>query len=178
MVVGARTGKHYWGSFSKRWSRTFLLRIVEFVVGRHIPDVNSGFRVFNKAVALEHANRISSGFSFTTTITLAFFFEEKFVKYLDIEYYQREGKSKVHVRRDSLRMLQIVTQAILYYNPLKLFLLLCFLSIIVGVSAALVALIAGALFQALILVSISVLVSIILGGLGFVAEALRLSRLA
>jgi glycosyltransferase involved in cell wall biosynthesis len=176
MVVGARTGKHYWGSSSKRVGRLILLRLVQFVVGRYIPDVNSGFRVFNKALALQHAHRISSGFSFTTTLTLAFLLDERFVKYVDVEYLQREGKSKVRIRRDSLRMLQILAQGILYYNPLKLFLLLCMLCMGLGLIMTVLVTLVYSLGQALMLLALTLLATIIVGALGFIAEALRLNR--
>lgn len=176
MVVGARTGSHYWGSFSKRLSRLLLLRVVSFVVGRDIPDVNSGFRVFRKATALAHIQRVSSGFSFTTTITLAFLLSENFVKYVPIDYHKREGKSKVKMGRDSLRMIQIVASAILYYNPLKLFLMVCLFSAALAVVLALLCLLfaPGFAFPALILGAFT---TVLLGGMGLIAEALRVGRL-
>ena len=47
----------------------------------------------------------------------------KFVKYESIEYDARQGNSHVRIFRDSLRTLQYIVEAIIYYNPLKLFLL-------------------------------------------------------
>ena len=47
----------------------------------------------------------------------------KFVKYQSIEYDARMGNSHVRIFRDSLRTLQYIVEAIIYYNPLKLFLL-------------------------------------------------------
>src|SRR5262249_30177179 len=40
-----------------------------------------------------------------------------------IDYFPRVGGSHVRYWRDSLRTLQIIVENILYYNPLKLFLL-------------------------------------------------------
>ncbi|MCC7449875.1 MAG: glycosyltransferase family 2 protein [Anaerolineae bacterium] len=177
MVVGARTGQHYWGSFSKRIGRLALLRLVAFVVGRKVPDVNSGFRVFRKDIALQHAKRISSGFSFTTTLTLAMFLEEHFVYYMPIDYHVRAGKSHVKIRRDSLRTLQILTQAILYYNPLKLFLPVCMTSVVVGLIIGLVAALSGAALAGLYFLGLSILVALVIGALGFISESIRLSRL-
>jgi len=48
----------------------------------------------------------------------------KFVNYIDIDYRERVGRSKVHLFRDSLRTLQYVLEACTYYNPLKIFVLL------------------------------------------------------
>ncbi|MEZ6063786.1 MAG: hypothetical protein R3C19_25845 [Planctomycetaceae bacterium] len=44
--------------------------------------------------------------------------------YIAIKYGQREGRSKVRHVRDSLRALQIIVEAILRCNPVKMFLLL------------------------------------------------------
>ena len=60
MVVGARTGKFYWNSTIKTAARWFFLWLSEFVTGKHIPDINSGFRVFRKQIALQHLARIGN----------------------------------------------------------------------------------------------------------------------
>jgi glycosyltransferase involved in cell wall biosynthesis len=177
MVVGSRTGRNYWGSFGKRVSRLFLLSLVSYVVGVHIPDVNSGMRVFRKDIALAHVKRISSGFSFTTTLTLAMFLEEHFVNYVPIQYHPRVGKSKVKLGIDSLRMLQILIQAILYYNPLKLFLSVCLASVAIGLIALLSSVLAGATSAGLFFLGNSVLVAILVGAIGLLAELVRATRL-
>ena len=58
----------------------------------------------------------------------------RFVAYSRIDYFERAGRSKVRLFRDALRTLQYVVEAILYYNPLKIFLLF---SLICLVAAAL-----------------------------------------
>lgn len=123
MVVGARGGPCYHGSLAKRLGRWTLKAMVQFVCGISVPDVNSGFRVFRRDIALRHLPNISNGFSFTTTLTLIMLLEGHFVHYVPIDYRERAGKSKVRFRRDILRTMQILVQAILQYNPIKLFLL-------------------------------------------------------
>jgi polyisoprenyl-phosphate glycosyltransferase len=124
MVVGARTGTHYRGSSAKWVARVALQAMVRFVCGVRVPDVNSGMRVFRKSIALEHIASIGNGFSFTTTLTLAMLLEGHFVAYVPIDYRARVGKSKVVVHHELLRVLQILTMAIVTYNPIKLFLVL------------------------------------------------------
>jgi glycosyltransferase involved in cell wall biosynthesis len=177
MVVGARTGSHFWGSPAKRFGRYILHRLVAFVIGQKIPDANSGMRIFRKSIALAHAKRISSGFSFTVTLTLAMFMEEHFVKYMPIDYHPRVGASKVKIGMDSLRVMQILTMAILYYNPLKLFLVMCFLSLGVGLLAALILLAISSLTTAILSFALSLQFAVLMGGLGFLAEAIRLHRI-
>ena len=47
MVVGARKGKEYYGSFFKFVFRKLLKFLVQWTTGRKIVDVNSGLRVFS-----------------------------------------------------------------------------------------------------------------------------------
>jgi len=123
MVVGARKGKHYSRNFRSLVLRKLFRFLAEFSCGESIPDINSGLRIFDREKALSLREFLSTGFSFTTTITLLFFLNHYFVGYFPIEYRQRIGKSHVHFFRDSLRSLQIIVTVIAQYNPLKLYLL-------------------------------------------------------
>jgi glycosyltransferase involved in cell wall biosynthesis len=126
MVVGARTGKYYQGSLTKRFGRFVFRWLSEFAAGQKIPDINSGLRVFRRQEILPFFSVISSGFSFTTTSTLVYLLNDYFVHYTPIEYHRRNGKSKVRHMRDGLRTLQIIIEAILRCNPIKIFLCLAF----------------------------------------------------
>lgn len=123
MAVGARKGRHYYSSPGKSLLRFVFRLLAEFTCGRKIPDINSGFRVFDRRPVLSHRSTISTGFSFTTTITLLFMLEHYFVGYVPVVYQPRVGKSKVRLWRDSLRSLQIIVTAIAQFNPLKLYVL-------------------------------------------------------
>lgn len=137
MVVGARSGREYRGSFLKMPARILLKWLTEFTTGRKIPDINSGLRVFRKSEAIKYFPDLCNGFSFTTTITLIYMLTGKYVAYTPIEYFKRVGTSKVRIIRDSLRTLQYITETVVRYNPLKFFLLLSLpvfvLSMIVGI---------------------------------------------
>ncbi len=123
MVVGARKGKEYDGSIMKFLFRKLLKFLVEWTTGRDIVDINSGLRVFSKKTISTYIQQLCNTFSFTTSLTLAYMLNSKFVKYQSIEYDARMGNSHVRIFRDSLRTLQYIVEAIIYYNPLKLFLL-------------------------------------------------------
>ena len=135
MVVGARSGSHYHESAFKMPLRRLLKWLVEFTTGRSIPDVNSGLRVFSKAEVLPFFDHLCNTFSFTTSVTLTYMMTAKFVRYVPIDYHERIGETKVRLFRDSLRTLQYIVQAILYYNPLKLFILICGALLATGVLA-------------------------------------------
>jgi len=127
MVVGRRTGRYYTGSIIKKISRFWFRMLTEFVTGTHIPDINSGLRIFRRSFILKHRPALSTGYSFTTSLTLLSLLEGLHLLYIPISYYKRAGTSKVKWTRDTLRSIQIITQIILLYNPLKLFLLFAFI---------------------------------------------------
>ncbi|MBP9773593.1 MAG: glycosyltransferase family 2 protein [Candidatus Peribacteraceae bacterium] len=175
MVVGARQGTKQYDSFLKAPARLFFRFLVEFTVGRHIPDINSGFRAFRKSQALPYFPDLCQGFSFTTTITLIYCLTSKFVTYLPIEYRPRIGKSKVRIIRDSLRTLQYITEVIATYNPLKLFLLLTAMDLACAGIAAIIAIV-FANTSIGILASLLLVGSFILFGMGIMAYSLRGKR--
>jgi glycosyltransferase involved in cell wall biosynthesis len=133
MVIGARRGKEYDKGIIKGPARMIFKFIAEYATGKKNPDINSGFRIFKRDIVLDFEDPLCMGFSFTTTITLLFNFNNYFIKYVPITYLNRIGKSKVHHFKDTLRAGQIIVETFLYYNPLKLFLLLATLNAIFGV---------------------------------------------
>lgn len=124
MVVGARKGKNYDESLKKKLLRVILKNMVQFTAGRKIDDINSGLRIFSRATIMKYFDTLCDTFSFTTSVTLAYMMTGKFVKYIPIEYHLRVGKTKVKLFKDTLRTLQYIIEAILYYNPIKIFIVL------------------------------------------------------
>jgi len=172
MVVGARTGTHYRGSAMKGPLRALLTFLVEFTVGRRVPDVNSGLRVFRRANVVTYFPQLCETFSFTTSVTLAYMLTGRFVEHVPIEYRARVGTTKVRMFRDTLRTLQYIVQGIVYYNPVKMFLLIAAAAIGVGVVGAAVFAATGQP-GALTLVAISVLAALVIFALGLVGDLLR-----
>ncbi|MBD3264119.1 MAG: glycosyltransferase, partial [Candidatus Omnitrophica bacterium] len=123
MVVGARRGKYYKESFKKEILRKILKFLVEFTAGKKIDDVNSGLRVFSKKTISSYFDRLCDTFSFSTSLTLAYMMTDKYVKYHPVEYEKRTGETKVKIFSDSLKTLQFITEAIMRYNPIKMYIL-------------------------------------------------------
>ncbi len=172
MVVGARKGKNYDESFKKKLLRNFLKFMVEYTAGRKIDDINSGLRIFSKKSIVKYFDTLCDTFSFTTSATLAYMMTGKFVKYIPIDYNKRVGKTKVRLFRDTLRTLQYITEAILYYNPIKLFIILCFFVLLFSALSFAAAILLH--FHSAMLLGIgSVLVSVLIFGLGLIAIILK-----
>ncbi len=132
LVIGARTGAHFWGSSAQAFRRKVYIKMTAFIVGEAIPDANSGLRLVRRSLALATGPVNCLGYSFTTTMTLSFLKAGRFVKYVPIAFQVRTGKSKIRPTRDILRALQIMTQVLIAYNPLKLFVTLASLPGIIG----------------------------------------------
>lgn len=172
MVVGQRTGRHYRQSPLK-WPLRVLLRfLVEWTAGRRIPDVNSGLRVFSRDTVTGYAPHLCDTFSFTTSVTLAYMMTGRTVGYVPVAYHERVGRSKVQHWRDSLRTLQFIVQAITYYNPIKIFLLMSLVCLVIS-AVSIAGGIALHLATALMLGVGAALVAIVVFALGLLADLLR-----
>ena len=122
LIIGARQGSHFWGTPLQTILRMIYLFCASFVVGEKLPDANSGLRLARRELVNKFGLVQCLGYSFSTTMTLSLLKEGRFVKFLPIEFRARAGgKSKVKPVRDILRTLQLMTEVILIYNPMKLF---------------------------------------------------------
>ena len=107
--------------------------LVEFVSEKKIKDINSGLRIFDKSLVVKYFPRLCNTFSFTTSQTLAYLMNNHFVTYVDIPYNKRIGKSKIHLIKDSIKSLKYILESCIYYNPLKIFVLLSFICIFLSI---------------------------------------------
>ena len=121
MVVGARIGKNAHHPKLRRIPKWFLHHFAQWMTRRHIPDLNSGMRVFRKSIAERFLNILPDGFSFTTTITLAMMTNNYVVRYEQIDYFPRVGRSKIRPIRDTLNFLQLILRTGIYFAPLRVF---------------------------------------------------------
>ena len=66
MVVGARTGEIVRIPFLRRTGKWIITQIAQYLSRQTIPDLNSGFRIFRRDIALRFVPIYPDGFSFTT----------------------------------------------------------------------------------------------------------------
>ena len=121
LVSGARVGKDVSISAIRRFGKFFHHKLINFLAAERIPDMNSGLRVFKKAVFLRYYHLYPSGFSISTTFLLACLLNDRPVKFVDINYAPRRGRSKIRISRDGLKFLLLILRSITYFNPLKIF---------------------------------------------------------
>jgi len=132
MAVGARPITSSGITWARRPAKWFLNKLASYLVGQHIPDLNSGQRIMRRSVVLHFLPLLPMGFSFTSTITMAMLANGYPVAYEPIEYAVRTGTSKIRPQ-DFGNFILLVVRAIVLFNPLKVFLPAGALLFLVGV---------------------------------------------
>ena len=120
MVVGARSWAGQAG-VHRGLANTLYNRIASWMTGFRILDLTSGFRAVRAEKFREFIYMLPNGFSYPTTVTMAFFRSAYPVSYLPIEVAERIGKSHLRPMRDGVRFLLIIFKIATLYSPLKLF---------------------------------------------------------
>jgi len=131
MVVGARTAGSQ-ASFARGWANFTYNRLASWMVGQHIQDLTSGFRAIRANCFREYLHLLPNGFSYPTTITMAFFRAGYSVGYVPIEAGKRTGKSHIRLLRDGARFFLIIFRIGALYSPLKMFLPISILFFFMG----------------------------------------------
>jgi len=121
MVVGARVGKNVNIPLLRQPAKWILRRLASYLVQQPIPDLNSGLRVMRKSLVERFQHLLPSGFSFTTTITLALLSNDCRIHYVPIEYRRRGGSSKIRAAH-AYQFLLLILRTMVYFNPLRIFL--------------------------------------------------------
>lgn len=121
MVVGARSAGDVRIPAVRRPAKWILARLASYLAGTRIPDLNSGLRVVRRDLVERFAHLLPSGFSFTTSITLAALCNDRLVHYHPIEYRARLGNSKIRPIH-AFEFLLLILRTVVFFNPLKVFL--------------------------------------------------------
>ena len=133
MVIGARTGDLVKIPLLRRLGKWIITQLAEYLSRQKIPDLNSGFRIFRKDVAMRFFAMYPDGFSFTTTITLAMLTNHYRVRFLPINYHRRVGKSAIHPIRDFINFAILIIRICACFKPLNVFVSPALLLILLGV---------------------------------------------
>ncbi len=121
MVIGARdSGSH--ANVGRLYANGIYNVIASWLTGRRIPDLTSGFRVARAALFKQFLYLLPNGFSYPTTITMAFLRSGYPICFEPIPVGQRIGKSHIRPVRDGIRFMVIIFKIATLYAPLKIFL--------------------------------------------------------
>jgi glycosyltransferase involved in cell wall biosynthesis len=122
MVVGARVSRKSQAGLHRAAANGFYNRFATWMTNHEVPDLTSGFRVVKAGLFKRFLYLLPNGFSYPTTITMAFFRSGYSVAYEPIEVEKRIGKSHIRLWRDGVRFLLIIFKIGTLFSPLKLFL--------------------------------------------------------
>ena len=120
MVVGARDWAGQAG-VSRGVANTVYNWLASRMTSFPIRDLTSGFRAVRADKFREFLHLLPNGFSYPTTITMAFFRSAYAVAYEPIPVAKRVGKSHIRPLRDGIRFFLIIFKIATLYSPLKLF---------------------------------------------------------
>ncbi len=121
MVVGARVGEDVNIPWQRRPAKWILAKLASYLAEQNIPDMNSGLRLLKRPLVDKYEHLLPSGFSFTTTITLALLCNDYRVEYVPISYAKRVGSSKIRPGH-AYQFLMLILRTVMYFNPLRIFL--------------------------------------------------------
>jgi len=120
MAIGARdSGSH--ANVGRLFANGFYNGLASLMCGHQIPDLTSGFRVVRARLFKQFLHLLPNGFSYPTTITMAFLRSGYPIDFVPIKAARRVGKSHIRPIRDGLRFLIIIFKVITLYAPLKVF---------------------------------------------------------
>src|SRR5690242_8525425 len=120
MVVGARDWAGQAG-VGRGVANTVYNWLASRMTSFPVLDLTSGFRAVDAVKFREFIHLLPNGFSYPTTITMAFFRSAYAVGYEPIPVARRIGKSHIRPLRDGIRFLLIIFKIATLYSPLKLF---------------------------------------------------------
>ncbi|NCF72081.1 MAG: glycosyltransferase [Gammaproteobacteria bacterium] len=121
MAIGARnTGSH--ANVGRLFANGLYNGIASIMSGRKILDLTSGFRVARAEKFKQFLYLLPNGFSYPTTITMAFLRSGYPITFEPISAAKRVGKSHIRPLRDGVRFMIIIFKVATLYSPLKIFL--------------------------------------------------------
>jgi glycosyltransferase involved in cell wall biosynthesis len=121
MIVGARTAGSQ-ANAARGMGNRLLNRVASLMTSFKVVDLTSGFRAVRARHFLRFLYLLPNGFSYPTTITMAFFRSGFAVGYLPIQAKKRIGNSHIGFFRDGMRFFMIILKIGALFSPMRLFL--------------------------------------------------------
>jgi len=121
MAIGARdSGGH--ANVGRLFANGIYNVIASHLSGQRILDLTSGYRAVRASLFKQFLYLLPNGFSYPTTITMAFLRSGFPVTFVPIQAAEREGNSHIRPLRDGLRFFVIIFKIATLYAPLKIYL--------------------------------------------------------
>jgi hypothetical protein len=167
-VVGARQSEQGTHRVLRTVAKEGIRRLASYLVGKSIPDLNSGLRAFKRAPMMRYLYLLPEGFSCVSTMSLAFHANKHPVAYVPIAYFERIGRSKFHPIKDTYQYLLTVIRVVTYFHPLHVFIPLSLVLMGLGVIKSLCDIILTATIQESDIIAI--LSGVMVAAIGILAD--------
>lgn len=151
-----------------------LTRMAQFLTQKKIPDLNSGLRIVRREVLQRYIHLCPTGFSFSTTITVALLSRGYVVVFTPIKVERRIGTSTVSMKT-GFQAILLLFRLIALFNPLRIFLPTSLISILFGVGWTIPYLIDG---EGITVASmLAILTGVLMFALGLICDQVAQLRL-
>ena len=132
MVIGARRKNGQASVF--RFSGNMVFNwLASYVAKFAIKDLTSGFRVIKANIARRFLYMLPNSYSYPTTLTLGLLRTGLSVKFVPISIQKRvSGKSQIKLVKDGVRFFMIILKICTLYSPMRIFLPVSFLMLLLG----------------------------------------------
>jgi glycosyltransferase involved in cell wall biosynthesis len=126
LVIGFRT-RDYQGKWYRNVANRFYNRFASWLSGKEVKDLTSGFRAMRRTVIMHFLHLFPTGFSTSSTITLAFMKAGYNVFFVPINVQPRKvGRSKIRLWNDGTQFILLILRMVMAYDPLRIFLPVAF----------------------------------------------------
>jgi glycosyltransferase involved in cell wall biosynthesis len=132
MVIGARERDSH-ASLPRYIANLVYNKFASYMSGHEIMDLTSGFRAVKSTYFKKFLYLLPNGFSYPTTITMAFFRSGYSIKYVPIECPPRIGNSHIRLIKDGIKFFLIIFRLSSLYSPLKIFAPISLMLFITGI---------------------------------------------
>jgi len=95
--------------------------VARLLVGRKIPDLNCGLRIFDRELLARYLRLLPNGFSASATSMILFQNRGYRVDFVDIVTAKRLGNSSVSIVKDGINTLLLIMRLVALFNPIRLF---------------------------------------------------------
>lgn len=132
MAIGARS-RNSQANMHRAFGNGVYNRLASWMTGHRIDDLTSGFRAVKAEKFKKFLYLLPNGFSYPTTITMAFFRSAFPVTYVAIHTGTRQGRSSISLIKDGIRFFLIILKIGTLFSPMRLFLPVSLVFFLTGV---------------------------------------------
>jgi glycosyltransferase involved in cell wall biosynthesis len=131
MIVGSRKGQPS-SSRYRHFGKWLLRNIAKLLIPLDIHDINSGMKIYDTTLAQRYLGLCPDSMAFSDVITMVFVSQRHRVLELPIRVKQRIAGASTITTRTALETLIEILNIVVLFNPLKIFLPISLLSIVLG----------------------------------------------